>query len=714
MKNSLQFISVILFLSLLFIGCDSLGEMDDITHADGDLEAENSKTTDGDIDQAEDGEQELSESAEEADGDEDPDSFEEEIEPEIERVTLELTEGCNPFAFTEECLPPIPSTFWEIEDSESPTGFRGGYPLDALPNKQGDTNFDITSANFADGAPPASPILVHFGADIDPQYLVNQFDLEESVAADSPIALFNMETGQRVMFMTEMDMNRRMDKYEGRHALIIRPLETMKMGDRHAVVIKNSIKDIDSNGFESPEAFLALRDETYTTNEILESRRESFDNMFEFLEDKGYAREDMLLAWHFQVASKEWLLGSTLSMRNESLELLKNQPQDFMYTIDQVQENPKETVWKYIFGTFEAPTYLTADNTFKYDENHHPTRQDTQSFEYTILIPKSLELAEEPAPLVVFGHGIFGKGRGYLTSSGSEGRAIQELANANGYIVMATDWIGMSADDQELLLEEIVPDLNRIGLITDRLQQALINNVVMTEFALDPFQEDPAINPFEYDLIDESKVYYFGVSLGGIMGASYVSLSPRTSKIVLSLPGAVWSNLIPRSLIWDYVKLFFNGEYPDPLVQQLCLTFMQARFDHSDPINLSTLLFKDPLEGAPERQLLMQEAIGDCLVPNMTTEMLARNIGVSIIEPNVTQPYGLPALTTPTSQPAMSQYHLVEYTAEYMPPESNVAPEDDNNVHWHTIFQDNVKQQVLNFFETGEIDQYCDGACDPI
>jgi hypothetical protein len=64
--------------------------------------------------------------------------------------------------------------------------------------------------------------------------------------------------------------------------------------------------------------------------------------------------------------------------------------------------------------------------------------------------------------------------------------------------------------------------------------------------------------------------------------------------------------------------------YPDPLLQAQFLALLQHRFDHTDGVNLATLAFRDPLPDAPPgRRIILQEAIGDCQVPNFATRILA-------------------------------------------------------------------------------------------
>jgi hypothetical protein len=291
---------------------------------------------------------------------------------------------------------------------------------------------------------------------------------------------------------------------------------------------------------------------------------------------------------------------------------------------------------------------------------------------------------------------------------------IHPLAEEGGVVMVATDWIGLSEADLPLLLELIGGDMNRIAMVTDRLQQSLINNLTMTETTIAGLAIDEAIWDQPYPLIDESRVYYYGVSLGGIQGSSFVSISNRVTRGVMAVPGAVWLNMIPRSTNWTMIKLVLDIYYPDPLIQQLGIALFQQMFDLSDPINLTRMMFQQPPPGSPpERVVLLQESIGDCQVPNMTTDMLGRALGINEIQPDTYDVPGMPYTSSPTTQSAFTQYYLVEQVQANPPPPENVPPDVDNGAHSDMVFLPNALDQVMHFLDTGEIVQYCDGSCDP-
>lgn len=623
-------------------------------------------------------------------------------------ITLNLKPGCNPFSTSSECLLPYPSGFFQKPDPTSPTGVRNDFPAGIFgAADEGSSHpipVDVAPYNLADGASPAAPILLHFGFDIRLDNLPDLHHLAASVAPTCPIAIFDEDTGVRVPFFAEMDENRK-KAYPGRYAFIIRPARPLAMGDRQVVVLTDRVTDTNGKPITSPPAFAALRDGVATTNAEIESVRSHYNQLFQFLDLHGYPRSKLALAWDFTVASRDFVLGPVESMRATALKILAGG--SLPYTITDVQNDPNSNLAKIVEGDFQVPTFLNANKTFDYDAQHHPKLQATnQSYPFTMLVPKKA-LDGQPLPLVVFGHGLFGTGRDYL--AGSLGSSIQPIAQQAGVVMIGTDWIGLSGSDVALVPEEVAPNVNKINIVTDQLQQSLINNLTMTALAKGALENDPSVKVGSNPLIDPARTYYFGVSLGGIQGGSFVSISPDITRAVLNVPGSAWATMISRSIDWPPIKSVLDQHYPDPLEQQIGIALMQTRFDHTDPANLGKLMFDS--DAPPNRLVLMQESIGDCQVPNITTEFLARALGVKLMTPSITDVFGLGKVTSPTQHSALEQFQLTSLTQSYMPPDTNVPPSQDNGVHSATALEPEALQQTEWLVTNGEIKSFCNGAC---
>lgn len=632
-------------------------------------------------------------------------------EKEAPATRLDWDPDCNPMAMAGDCLLPLPSRHWMVEDPASPTGLRFDYRDDTFQSPDGPLPIQISRFNSLDGAPPTAPILLNLGRDVHINALWGLDEAEASMSADAPLALIHLDTGARVPLLTEMDQNNRDlagGAYTGRHALILRPLAPMQPGGRYAVLVSDDLRDSENQPFSSPPVFAALRDNVLTDDDTIEGMRPRYEDIFAAAEAAGYPRERLLLAWDLQVASEEQVLGPILSMRELTL---ASAEAGIPYAITSVEYDVDADTHMRVRGTFHPPNFLDPESNLVLTENAASLQTDRPAYPFTMLIPAGLT---GPAPLVVFGHGIFGSGDSYL--SGWIGQdVIAPLARQSQAVIVATDWIGLSEADFDLIRDEVIPDLSRINLITDRLAQSITNNVALTSLALDTLDQAPALG---YDQqqggLLNGEVYYYGVSLGGIQGSSYASLDPRVSRAVLAVPGGSWSSMIQRSTNFTPIEVVVDSLYPDPLSQLVFINLLQSWFDRSDPANLTRLLYADPVHGALPRALILQEAIGDCQVPNLATGILARAARAAHLDTTYAPIYDLPTVRAPaTSGVLLTQFVLPDALDAYSPPDQNTIPDGDNGVHSDAILTEAALLQVTQLMQSGEIVHPCDGVCDP-
>ncbi len=627
---------------------------------------------------------------------------------------IEWDRDCNPLSTADECFLPFPSLYYTVE-AETSTGLRLDYEIEDYYSPDGDLPVDPAMFDFADGASPVTAILVNFGVDVDDAFLSGWGDQEESVQPGAPLALIHAETGEAIPLLTEMDQNNRDDEsYDGRHPLILRPLAPMEMGARYLVLLTDELTDSDGLSLESPDVFVALRDGVVTNDETVEGMRERYEELFEVAEDAGWARDDLLLAWDFQVASSEFVLGPIRSMRGQALEVIESE--GVAFTIDSVDVDPNENVAWLVKGTFTAPGFLTEDNALERDDEGGIVLRDEEDWveaDFTMVIPPQGK-TEGSLPLIVIGHGLFGTGEWMLDSSTAESLT-QPLAAELGAALIATNWIGLSGGDIELIVNEVITDMSNITVVTDRLVQSHVNTMALVELALDDLPEAEEIGrDVKTPLLDPERVYYYGISLGGIQGASQLSISPRITRAVLAVPGSGWSHMIQRSTQFDSLDAIIDLMYPDPMTQNLFIAALQSYFDFSDPANLGTMLNADPdYPDAETKLVVLHEAIGDCQVPNMATDLLSRALGASHLEYATDPVYGLDTIHGPTTEPSLVQIRVPENLEAYFPPDENTIPVTDNGVHNDAVLTEVMFGQAGHLFEHGEIVHPCDEECDP-
>jgi hypothetical protein len=107
----------------------------------------------------------------------------------------------------------------------------------------------------------------------------------------------------------------------------------------------------------------------------------------------------------------------------------------------------------------------------------------------------------------------------------------------------------------------------------------------------------------------------------------------------------------------------------------------------------------------PPKQLVMQMGLDDAQVPNIATEMIARTSGIALLSPAVTDVYGMSAQPGPLSS-ALTTWDI---HGTPVPPDTNLTPADDNQVHEAIRRIPQAEQQIETFYATGQVVDTCGG-----
>jgi hypothetical protein len=182
-------------------------------------------------------------------------------------------------------------------------------------------------------------------------------------------------------------------------------------------------------------------------------------------------------------------------------------------------------------------------------------------------------------------------------------------------------------------------DLHSLFATRDHVHQAMIDLSAQIR-SLRRADWKTALEGYEFDPADIS---YLGISLGGILGSNMTAADPRLSASVLNVPGAGFVQLVQDSVRFrrEFLdSLAERGIFPD--TDDFFRFENAARwiFDPSDPMNLvrhtlrEPYAWVDPEDGvermSPKKKVLIQMATPDDVVPNTSTFLLERMMGVTM------------------------------------------------------------------------------------
>ena len=311
---------------------------------------------------------------------------------------------------------------------------------------------------------------------------------------------------------------------------------------------------------------------------------------------------------------------------------------------------------------------------------------------------------DPPARLLQYAHGFFGD-----RTEADDFPA--QLADEEGFVVVAADWWGMSGPDRSILIGDLANDPAKVLRFTDRVHQGMANFLTLARAAKGPIAELPELQVGGAPAYDASTIYFYGISMGHILGGTYVALSPDVHRAVLGVGGADWSLMMFRARPFSLFLALVETMNSDKLDQQKFAAMIQTTFDRIDPLSYAPYVLKEQLPGGPtDRRVLMQVGIGDSEVPNLATYFHARNVGIPVLtEASPFVPIGLETVAPPADGSALTIYDF-GFTAEV----NAVAATEGNLVHDSVRRTQASKTQVSSFLRpSGTIVNACDGVCDP-
>ena len=577
------------------------------------------------------------------------------------------------------CLGTWPSDYFTKADADTPTGRRVNLKAAAMPRNAGDVPLDPTDIDRSDGFSPGQEILVHVdGMDNmaagEKTGIVPVTDLARTYDDDQPVVLIDAATGQRQLIWAELDANATSDDQRD---LAIHPAKNLIEGHRYIVALRH-LEKADGTAIPAHDAFRIYRDDLPSDQAEIEARRPHFESLFKSLDAAGIARDDLYLAWDFTVASVKNTTGRMLHIRDDAFAQLGDHDladgdvagtsPTFAITSVTNYTAVQNTRWaRRIRGTVTVPCYLNGSGsdpcapgaTFDLDADGNPVQHGTTKAPFSCNIPRVVmddTSANAPkARPTMYGHGLFGS----YTQTDGDKRG--DLAQAGGLMMCGTDWKGMASDDQLNVATHILTDMSNFSELADRLQQGLLNFLYLGRAMVHPggFAADPAFRADrghgDESLIDTRRLYYTGVSEGGILGGALTAIAPDFTRAALVVPGMNYSVLLPRST--DYPDPFgtiLNASYPVESDRQLILSMVQLLWDRGEPNGYANHMTDDPLPNTPRHRVVLEAGFGDHQVSNVTAETEARTIGASVRTPaldpgrslDVTPFYGIPAIAS--------------------------------------------------------------------
>ncbi|HHH30546.1 MAG TPA: hypothetical protein ENK57_19695 [Polyangiaceae bacterium] len=597
------------------------------------------------------------------------------------------------------CGFPFPSDVWTEQDPTTVTGLRVAFGETTLPEMVAlGGHLDPEPYRQFDGWSVGQAPMTHMpGATVTG--LPTPLSIGQSLSKESPTVLIEAETGVAVPHFAELDLS----GPEGDQAFMLRPVVRLKDATRYIVAIRHVV-DAEGNELAPSPVFEALRDGTDHSDPSVATRRALYADIIERLQQANYSTEDLQLAWDFTTGSLENKTEWVLHMRDEALATVGDAGPS--YQITQVTENPNPNIRRRIEGLMTVPLYLdTAEvgGKLNFGDDGMPEQNGTAEFEFIVQIPHAATTGT-PGAILQNGHGQLG--------SRNEGRNgyLAQIANKHNYVTISVDFVGFAEEDEEEVVNLLLEDFSRWEFIIQRQHQGLINSLLAMRMMKGSFHEDPQVQFSGVSAIDPSQTYYRGDSQGGIFGVSYMALSTDVTRGLLGEPGAPYNLLLNRSA--NFVPFFgiLKIQFSEYLDTQLAIGLAQMYWDRTEPITYIPHVTGNPLPGTPDHNVLIHVAVGDPQVTPLGAHLIARGVGAVNLSPAYRNIWGLEQQVAPVNGNAIVEFKFDEVPANPIinqPPPPGPDPHD-----WVRVLDASIDQSHI-FWQTGIVEQICDGGCDP-
>jgi len=350
--------------------------------------------------------------------------------------------------------------------------------------------------------------------------------------------------------------------------------------------------------------------------------------------------------WDFVTRSQEAALAPVRAMREAAISAVD----EAEVVIDQVEVAPKPGAAMIVQGRLTGlPNFIDDDPARKgawvVGDDGMPVVLGTRDAPFRVLVPEGTE----DYRVVMFGHGMGGNFR--------DGTFDEELGGA-GVGKLGIQFYGWGEDTLDTLGGIVEPAAGVDGAVTGLMQafadggaiQVALEGKIADALAAETL--GGVTNPAEGRRPDMSIRSWAGGSLGGTMGLTFASADPSMRYAVLNVPGAAWTHFIASSLFFAPLSGILEiglGSEGDVL---LAMAMTQTNFDAVDGA-----VWAAELASAPT-VFLIQESIGDPILPNIGSEMVAMATGAQFVGQPIEAFGDLPVQTSLREASGITQYRV--------------------------------------------------------
>jgi hypothetical protein len=508
-----------------------------------------------------------------------------------------LSAPCDPLDETR-CLLPWPSSTYTVVDATTPTGLRLSVARASLPISD-----DPASLDRDDGFSVVTPLATGFLRPID-----HTLDgTKNSTVVRLFVAQPGATLGQEVPLRLGVVLDTTTTQPQG--LLVAYPMVPLAYATDYVAVVLDQVHADDGSHFTADHAVrvaLGISDPDSNSEAALFAYHAPTRAL---LKQVGVDPRHVLRVWDFTTRSAAGVSAPLTAMRAAAVAAAG--AGQLTITIDSAMPFSDGSAMDVRGHVDNLPAYAAPmTGWLSIDKSGMPSAVGTTTAPFRAVLPAG---AGSSYHMVVFGHGTGG--------SVDDTTFDAEIVGA-GAGKLNLQWNGWTDSDTVNTLGSFANILGGTDASTANLCQSLANEAALVALlpgALGDALAAPMVggvaNLAAGRRPDTTTPIYAGGSLGGTMGYVLALVEPSIKFAVLNVPGAGWTRFAYPSILWKEVSILFGGS--TLLDEALALAITQNNWDAVDGGAWAAL------SARTDTFFLEQESIGDPVLPNLGSELVA-------------------------------------------------------------------------------------------
>ena len=544
-----------------------------------------------------------------------------------------LTQPCDG-SDTTRCLLPWPSNAFTVADPQRPSGLRVAVDPSAIVDGE-----SLLMTNSADGFSRVSPLIIGVPALI-PHEVPN-----------GAMRLFVAEPGPDFGTELPLHFDVKTDRVAGESIVVAYTHTPMNAGSEHLVVVTDRLEDDSGTPIVANSATLAARG-SMTSAEFAD-----VDAQMRFayhapgraiLQQAGIANDAVIRMWDFTTRSAEDARQPLRALRAAGLDALD--AGEVTVAIDDVALpgvlNPQDPVLAIVSGRLgPLPDFFTLDGGLAFDDSGAPIAQGVRDVPFRIVIPAG----EGDYRVVMYSHGAGGDVHDssfdrLFAENGAAKVGLRIDGWSEGTIATTIGELLMPLRGGERIAATTIGAIAGASAVFDALEGVLGDALAAPELGA-------GANPAAGRRPRLESPTWAGGSLGGVVGLIFSNLETRMAGGVLNVPGAAFTHWLPQSSFYTLIEAGLSPNYPTSIDVTLVAAMAQASFDHMDGANWADAREQPPI-------FAVQVSIGDPVLPNVGSHMVAASVGAKHLGQVLTPIVGVAPAAEARGVSAVTQFRV--------------------------------------------------------